>query len=118
MSLSEGRRRERQALAFLTERGLQTLAINYRCRCGELDLVMLEADTMVVVEVRSRRPGALCSPEASITPPKCRRIVRATQHYLMRHPTLASRPVRFDVVAICRSDDENELRWIRDAFRA
>jgi len=120
VSLAEGRRRERQALAFLGARGLKLLAINYRCRVGELDLVMREAgaDMLVVVEVRSRRAGALCSAEASISRSKRQRIIRATRHYLARHPWLASRPLRFDVVAISQSDGENELRWIRDAFRA
>ena len=118
VSLNEGRRSERQALAFLTAHGLRTLATNYRCRCGELDLVMLEADTVVVVEVRSRGPGSLCSAAASITQQKRRRITRTTRHFLARNHHLATRPLRFDVVAICRSDGENELRWIRDAFRA
>jgi len=120
VSLAEGRRRERQALAYLGARGLKSLAINYRCRVGELDLVMLEAGTgmLVIVEVRSRKAGALCSAEASISYPKRQRIIQATRHYLARHPWLANRPLRFDVVAISRSEGENELRWIRDAFRA
>lgn len=120
MSLAAGHRQERQALAFLQARGLKTLDINYRCRAGELDLVMLEpgTGTLVVAEVRSRRAGALCSAEASISRPKCERIIRATRHYLARHPHLAAHPLRFDVVAICRSGGENELRWIRDAFQA
>jgi putative endonuclease len=118
LSRALGQRCERRALAFLRARGLESVTNNYRCRGGELDLVMLDADTLVIVEVRSRARGALCSAEASITRTKRQRILHATRHFLAAHPRLASRPVRFDVVAISRAAGENELRWIRDAFRA
>jgi putative endonuclease len=118
VNLAQGQRCERQALAFLQHRGLVSLASNYRCRGGELDLVMQDAGTLVVVEVRSRSRGALCSAEDSITRTKQQRIIHATRHYLAMHPNLADRPVRFDVVAISLGDGENEARWIRDAFRA
>ncbi|MDF2491420.1 MAG: hypothetical protein K0S77_4042, partial [Pseudomonas sp.] len=51
---SQGQLAERQAMAFLQAQGLQLLAQNWRCRGGELDLVMLDRDTVVFVEVRYR----------------------------------------------------------------
>ena len=50
-----GREAERHAERWLKARGLQVLARNYRCRFGELDLVMRQGDTLVFVEVRLRR---------------------------------------------------------------
>ncbi len=110
-----GRDAERMAERFLERQGLVRLQRNYRCRWGELDLVMRDGDTLVVVEVRSRAPGALCSAEESISAAKRRRIVLATRHFLARHPGLASSAVRFDLVAISPGGD-NELRWIEAAF--
>ncbi|MBN0481343.1 YraN family protein, partial [Pseudomonas aeruginosa] len=46
------------ACAHLRRQGLATLGKNWTCRRGELDLVMLDGDTVVFVEVRSRRHRA------------------------------------------------------------
>ena len=110
-----GQAAERLASQYLQDRGLRLIDQNVHCRGGELDLVMRDGDTLVVVEVRSRAPGALCSAEESISAAKRRRIVLATRHFLARHPRLASSAVRFDLVAISPGGD-NELRWIEAAF--
>lgn len=110
-----GRDAERMAERFLERQGLERLQRNYRCRWGELDLVMRDGDTLVVVEVRSRAAGARCSAEETVSAAKRRRIVLATRHFLARHPRLAASAIRFDLVAISPGGD-NELRWIEAAF--
>ncbi len=72
---------------------------------------------LVVVEVRARGRGALCSAVESIGPAKRRRIVQATRHLLLRHREWHAARIRFDVVAFDDIDGpEPTVRWIRNAF--
>ena len=119
MRLARGRLWESRAAAYLEQHGLAILARGYRCRLGELDLVCREDEQLVVVEVRARSRGALCSAIDSIDAHKRRRIVQATRHLLMRHAQWHAAPIRFDVVAFDAIDTaEPEIRWIRNAFDA
>lgn len=119
MQLERGRLWESRAATYLEAHGLTILARGYRCRLGELDLVARDERHLVIVEVRARARGALCSALESIGPAKRRRIVQATRHLLMRHAQWQAAPVRFDVVAFDAIDDaEPQVRWIRNAFDA
>src|SRR5690625_6283061 len=89
-----GREAERHAERWLKARGLQVLARNYRCRFGELDLVIRQGDTLVFVEVRLRRYERFVGARASVTRAKQRRLLAAAHHYLMFHPALARLPCR------------------------
>ena len=119
MRLERGRLWESRAAAYLEERGLELLGRGYRCRMGELDLVCRDGRELVIVEVRARSRGALCSAIDSIDVHKRRRIVQATRHWLMRHPAWATAVIRFDVVAIDAIDTaEPQIEWVRNAFEA
>lgn len=111
-----GRQAEALAAAHLRSQGLELIVANFRARVGELDLVMAEGSLLVVVEVRARAPDALVSPAQSITAGKRRRIVRATQYFLLRHREYAHWPVRFDVVEVTSGAAGPSLNWIRSAF--
>ncbi|WP_405232120.1 YraN family protein [Lentisalinibacter salinarum] len=101
------------ARRHLENAGLDCVAANYRCRLGELDLLMRTGNTLVVVEVRYRGAGARCSARDSVSPSKQRRIVRAAEQFLCRHPRYAEMEFRFDVSA----DGRPRLQWLQDAFR-
>lgn len=116
MTRARGADAETAALRFLESRGLQLLGRNYRCRLGEIDLVMQDAGTLVFVEVRARADDRLGGAAASVGPRKQRRLALAARHYLMTHPRAAALPARFDVVAISGADGENAPEWIRAAF--
>jgi putative endonuclease len=107
---------EERALEHLRGQGLVPVARNYRCRAGEIDLVMREGATLVFVEVRYRSSLGFGGPLESITAAKRRRILAAARHYLQRHPRAGERPCRFDVVAISPRADP-PLLWLRDAFQ-
>lgn len=106
---------ETAALAHLSEAGLQLLARNVRFKGGELDLVMRDGDTTVFVEVRYRADARFGGGAASVDLRKRRKLVLAAQLFLQRHPVLAKRPCRFDVVDA--SGEPVQLRWLRGAFR-
>ncbi|MGH8165820.1 MAG: YraN family protein [Woeseiaceae bacterium] len=115
---------EQLALEHLQSSGLELIERNFRCRVGELDLVMLDAMCLVFVEVRCRKSaGNVTSsrfPTAveSIGPNKQRKLTKAALYFLARHKAYRNHTVRFDVVAFDGpSPDRYRLQWIKDAFR-
>ena len=111
-----GDRGEREAARFLRRRGLRVLAQGYRTARGEIDLIARERDTLVFVEVKTRRSG---TPAEAVTAEKQRRLTLAALHFLRRHGLL-EQACRFDVVAIVWPDDRGTpaIEHIRDAFPA
>lgn len=107
---------ERLAERFLRRRGLRTLARNFHCRMGEVDLVMGDGDTTVFIEVRYRRNNAFGSALDTVTRHKQLKLIRTASLFLARKPLLASRPCRFDVVGISGSEAEPQIEWARNAF--
>ncbi len=105
--------KERLAGDYLQQRGLRLIACNYRCRFGEIDLVMREAETLVFVEVRFRKSSRYGTPAETVDTHKQRRLAATASYYLREHPTNA--PCRFDVLAV---SGNNDIVWIRDAFHA
>jgi putative endonuclease len=114
-----GRRGEDAALRHLENQGLQLLERNYRCRGGEIDLVMLEGTTLVLVEVRLRTSSGFGGAAASVGPRKQRRFILAARHLMMTRPAYRRLQSRFDVVALEAGARPGEMQvdWIRDAFR-
>ena len=110
---------ERIAESFLIRRGLALVARNYRCRYGEIDLIMRHAETLVFVEVKLRKTksgkvdfgGAL----ASITPSKQVKLIATAQHYLAGMKQLP--PCRFDAVLL-NSLNVDDVEWLTNAFEA
>lgn len=112
--LARGHSAEQHARRYLEDRGLRTRASNYRCRWGEIDLVMDHDDTVVFVEVRYRRSRDYGGAVASVDRRKQQRVIRAAAHYLARHG-LTGHAARFDVVAMVADEP---CEWIAGAFDA
>ncbi|CAG2149722.1 YraN family protein [Cupriavidus plantarum] len=106
-----GARAEDRALAWLEAHAMTLVVRNYRCKGGEIDLIMRANDeTLVFIEVRERRGRAFGGAAASVTTAKQRRLLVAAAQYLLtldRTP-----PCRFDVVAM----DGGRLEWLQNAF--
>ncbi|MFU8876909.1 MAG: YraN family protein [Wenzhouxiangellaceae bacterium] len=107
---------EQRAESFLRGNGLKPVERNWQCRHGEIDLIMIDGDTLVFVEVRLRTPLGFADSAESVDYHKQRRLIQAASMYLARHPARAEQPCRFDVVGL--EGSEGELSWIRDAFEA
>ena len=112
-----GRRAEDLACRHLEALGFQLLERNYRCRAGEIDLVMLDGATLALVEVRSRSTSAHGGAAATVGARKQQRFIRAARHLMLTRRDWRSLPVRFDVVAILQAEGEPQVEWIRDAFQ-
>ena len=106
-----GQSGESRAAAFLQTHGLKLLTRNWRCRFGEIDLVMQDGATLVFVEVRLRSHSDFGGAAASVTQAKQRKLLAAARQYLTTLKTLP--PCRFDVVAF---NGNAAPDWIKNAF--
>ena len=113
----KGSEAEKLACGYLEARGLTRLASNFRCRYGELDLVMRDGAQLVVVEVRSRRSDRHGAPEASINHRKRRSLMRAAQCFIRDNPQFNGMMLRFDVVGVLTEATRARFRWIRNALQ-
>ena len=121
-SIKIARHWEQAAESFLNNQGLKTLTRNYRCRLGEIDLVMREGNCLVFAEVRYRKVGSYGSGAESIGRSKRQKLLRAAAFYLKMERISSHQPCRFDVVSVSNSDQQGspgqQFEWIRDAFQA
>lgn len=111
--LQKGNDAEKLALDYLKQQGLDWVCSNYKCKTGELDLIMKHGAILVIVEVRYRKSDLYGGALSSITKQKQLRIISATQHYVIIN-NLNHLQIRFDVVAI--SADKG-INWIKNAFQ-
>jgi putative endonuclease len=90
---------EQHARRLLEGDGYACLAEKWRCRAGELDLVMRRGEDLVFVEVKVRR-GGVVEAEQAVTPAQQRRLLAAAQEYLVAHQDLLDLTWRIDLVGI------------------
>ena len=111
---------ERWARDYLEEQGLKWVASNWHIEPSreEIDLIMQEGEFVVFVEVRSRKNADHGHPLDSINPLKQRHIINAATVYLIKNRIYDKVACRFDVVGVTQNGEENQLVWIKDAFRA
>lgn len=113
---SIGSKAENDARKYLESHGLRLLAQNWLCRRGELDLVMLDGDTVVFVEVRFRRHVAWGGALESVDARKQARLAAAANAFLQQQPHWSRHPCRFDVIAVQSGNPSQSLDWIKNAF--
>ena len=113
--MSRGAEAEQLAAVFLQRNGLALIQRNYRCRFGEIDLIMRDGGTLVFVEVRLRSSSEFGGAAASIGALKQGRLLRAAQHYLSTQR--GSPSCRFDALLL-HSADGTQIEWIKNAFGA
>jgi putative endonuclease len=112
-----GREAEASALLFLQQQGMQLIAQNWLCKRGELDLVMLDGDTVVFVEVRYRRHSGWGGALHSVDFRKQQKLIAAAQLFLQDEARWADAPCRFDVVAIEGQPGSGPaFNWLKSAF--
>lgn len=109
---------ENVAYRYLKQHGLTPVRRNFRCRLGELDLIMQDGRCLVVVEVRFRGSKSFVTAGLTIDNRKQQKIIRTAAMFLAWNERFANNPIRFDVVGINADAHGNQtIEWIRDAFR-
>lgn len=107
---------EDAALAYLLGRGLRLVARNWRCRLGEIDLVLEDGPALVFVEVKTRRSSRFGTGAEAVGPAKQMRLRRLAAAFLRDHPR-PDRPCRFDVTEVAPDGRGGwRVTWIPGAF--
>jgi putative endonuclease len=110
-----GRRGERAAERHLRRNGYRIVARNYRAAGAEIDLVAIDGETLVFVEVKTRRSRAAGAPEEAVDERKQTRMRRAAEVFATRYRA-DDREMRFDIIAVDASGKRLEIELLRNAF--
>ncbi|HHV79741.1 MAG TPA: YraN family protein [Firmicutes bacterium] len=111
-----GKAGEIEAAKRFKAEGYRILDSNWRCKIGEIDLVLLKDGLLVFAEVKTRRAGTGFEPEESVTPTKAARLRRLAGAYLAAHPWLEGLECRFDVVCARVLGGRITVNVIENAF--
>lgn len=114
MSLIIGLFMETKALRFLKHQGLKLIKRNFRSKQGEIDLIMMDHETLVFIEVRYRNNDSHGDALASVTLTKQKKIIKTAELFLYQYPYYKSLNCRFDVVAF--NKDNSTPNWLKRAF--
>ena len=109
---------EQLAFRYLRHNGLRPVRRNFRCRRGEIDLIMLDAECLVFVEVRYRSEASFVKAALTVDSRKQRKLTQAASMFLSKTRMFDNWVCRFDVVGVDRdSGGKISIDWMRDAFR-
>jgi putative endonuclease len=106
-----GREGEDEALLFFLGEGYTLTDRNWRCRYGEIDLIMEKAGTIHFIEVKARR-SSFEHPLAAIRERKRMRMGRAIDLWFQRHPERATSPYQADAYCIWQEQGQKRTAWI------
>ena len=117
-----GRETEQYACRYLEKQGLTLLEKNYRCRHGEIDLIMRDKKITVFVEVRFRSNPNFGNGAESINARKQQKLIATANHYLQHNKKAMNHPCRFDVISLSAAASKSEISeqvlWIPNALEA
>ena len=105
-----GREGERRVAEYLRRKGYIIVKRNWRCdRYGEIDIIAEKGDTMVFVEVKTRREGSLASGAEAVDKHKLERTVNAANIFMKRLKSPLDMRIDVAEVTVCFDDDGD--RW-------
>lgn len=111
--LETGEWGEQMAMEYLVKIGYKIVLRNWRFKNLEVDLIVVDKDTLVFVEVKTRSGTDFGEPYEFVDRKKQRLLIRAAQAYILKTGYVGE--VRFDVVAITKSP-KTAINHIKDAF--
>jgi putative endonuclease len=110
-----GEKGEAIAVHHLKKNGYKILETNYSTKLGEIDIIAKDKDTIVFVEVKTRRSVHFGSPKWAVTPQKQKKISMVALYYLKINNQSTAK-ARFDVVAVISNLDKPRVEVIKNAF--
>ena len=110
----QGQVGENKASEFLIHKGYQILHRNWRYGHKELDIVAQKEDTVIFVEVKTRRNTLFGFPQDAVNEKKIRRIISSADAYIKYYKI--DNPIRFDIISIITDEDNEMIEHIEDAF--
>jgi putative endonuclease len=113
--LDLGKWGEDLALKKVKKLGYKCIARNYRCPVGEIDLIAKDGDTLVFIEIKTRRGRSLAYAKEAVNQWKRRQLSKAALAYMKANGCAETR-ARFDVVVISLDGGAQEIEVVRNAF--
>jgi putative endonuclease len=110
-----GKESESTAVKHLKKQGYKIIEQNYRTKLGEIDIIAKEKNTIVFVEVKSRKSDSYGNPKYALTPKKMRKISMVALYFL-KITNQSGAKARFDVVSITSREKNPEIEIIKNAF--
>lgn len=107
---------EALAARHLKRKGYKIIDRNFRTRRGEIDIIARHRDTLVFIEVKTRRSLRFGNPKRAITAAKRRKISMVALEYLLKTRGTTRIKSRFDVVTIQDTADRPKVEVIANAF--
>ncbi|URA10747.1 YraN family protein [Thermospira aquatica] len=104
-----GKWAEEEAVRYLKSQGVEILAQNYRTKTGEIDIIARENQTLLLIEVKSRKASQLSWIEYAVSPTKIKRILKTAEKYIEEN-TVSFQEMRVDVIWLIRSKKGVQLR--------
>ena len=112
MRRNYGMAAEEAAALFLEGKGIRILERNFRSYHGEIDIIALEKETILIVEVKMRRNKECGTPAEAVNLKKQKRICYTLNYYRMKKQLMDTTAVRFDVIEV---DKDLQCHWIKNA---
>lgn len=117
-TLAIGKSAEDVACQHLQAAGCKLKQRNFRCKTGEIDLIINDGEDIAFVEVRYRGKENFGSGAETVSPAKQRKIIKAAKYYMRIGKIHYLTPCRFDVVSITLENNKPKIDWIKNAFQA
>jgi putative endonuclease len=119
-SRKTGHHYEQLALHWLQQQGLTSVEQNFNCRLGEIDLIMLDNQTLCFIEVKYRKNNAFGGTAFSIPASKQHKITRSALTFIAMHKIWQQHTYRFDALFIQSGTaaSAHNFEWIKNAFEA
>ncbi len=105
-----GKNGEEKATNYIKSKKYKILERNYRCLYGEIDIIAIDKNTLVIIEVKYRKSTLFGKGYEAVNSAKQRKIIKTAQHYI--NEKNIKKPVRFDVISI----DNDIISHIENAF--
>ncbi|WP_194768669.1 YraN family protein [Tamlana sp. I1] len=109
-----GKKGEDLAVNFLLKKGYTIKERNYRFEKAEVDIIAALKDTLAIVEVKTRSTADFGNPQDFVKPKQIQRLVKAVDAYVINNDLDVE--VRFDIIAIVRTDKTFKIEHLEDAF--
>ncbi|MFV9509882.1 YraN family protein [Tepidibacillus sp. LV47] len=104
---------EEKAKEYLLNQGYILIAQNWRTRYGELDLIMLDQETVVFVEVRTKSTSDFGKASESIHHRKQQKLLYTAEAFLTSKKWW-NRNVRFDLISIDKIEGKYQIQHIKN----
>lgn len=115
--IKTGQSGEKTAAAYLKQNGYEVIERNFRCKAGEIDLILKKQNVLIFAEVKTRSSLKFGRPSESITKDKIRHIRKTAIWYIQfDSEQYRDLDIRFDVVEILRQEGQTYINHLEGAF--